>query len=258
MASFGAKTTTKEELQQVLRLPGGSKIAYESVGLMNLEFSVRHKFIDIHCKTSWEKSILPKFFFPLKELKAVRVANRIFVSNDIELNPPYQKILNYTFSTRALQLDFKNRNRAAQLINMWSRIATYGLINKIVDPCELFSSWYNFYLRFNLFFFRSWIGQQHETYARQFHLFLGWMEGAIWPKGYTWSEILRKSQLVEICTDDVSKRRIQSWKAFPNGRYIHSTSLSGKVEFKFLVYSCFHSFPKKILVIWVKTSTRIE
>uniref|UniRef100_A0A6P4FP78 Heterochromatin-associated protein MENT-like n=1 Tax=Drosophila rhopaloa TaxID=1041015 RepID=A0A6P4FP78_DRORH len=113
MVYMGAGGSTAQELRKVLKLPADKKEVAEKYKklLTNLEGRKRLAILDL--------------------------ANRIYVSDEYQLNSEYNKLVKDSFKAEAKTINFKSLGNAVSIVNKWVNDQTSGRIRDIVSPKDL-------------------------------------------------------------------------------------------------------------------------
>ncbi|XP_028982353.1 uncharacterized protein LOC107043756 [Diachasma alloeum] len=149
MAAYGAEGRTKEELWKVLHLPREPSMYTEA----NLA------------------DILDAFTFSKPKLPLYITANMIVVNKDLSVRPEYLELLQNTFKTPLVTVDFSNRVQAAEIINAMSNKLTQKFVPKVVDANALAAE-PSLMLVNSVFFYGEWAKpfSKTDTYPLDFYV----------------------------------------------------------------------------------------
>ncbi|CAG5094924.1 Similar to Alaserpin (Manduca sexta) [Cotesia congregata] len=64
----------------------------------------------------------------------VKLANKMYIAKDIEIDPDYINLIKTTFNSSIENIEFKNSAETAQAINQWCAEQTHQRIEEIIDP----------------------------------------------------------------------------------------------------------------------------
>ncbi|KAJ8680726.1 hypothetical protein QAD02_016513 [Eretmocerus hayati] len=146
MATYGADGSTREHMHKALHLPAEDEVAHKGF----------HGFVQA-------LNNVPKVI--------LRLANKIYVSNDINIKNGFKQITSEHFHSESDVLDFKKAAEAVKVVNKWCIDKTNGKITEIFSESEVTED--TKLILLNAVYFKgSWKDKFHEgkTTLKPFHV----------------------------------------------------------------------------------------